>query len=243
VGVAKFLGGLLLLTAAFGQDRPLTQIHGEPEEVLVRAREKILAVAERLPRYTCVETISRDYFEVPAKDRGKMMSAQPAPACSVTLDHPATGLVRVGSDRLRLEVAVAGNREIESWPGASRFDSRRIDEIVKFGPTSTGSFGTYLIEVFENPGAKIEFSQEKSVAGRRVFEYQFHIPFEASHYKIKAAGEWRITASSGSLRLPLSQGTWGTSSSRPTSFRPTRRCARRRLRSPTNNCGSARRIF
>jgi hypothetical protein len=105
------------------------------------------------------------------------------------------------SDRLRLEVAIADNREIDSWPGATKFDSRRVDEIVGYGPTSTGSFGGYLVEVFENPGAKIEFSDEKMVAGQRIFEYRFQIPAAESHYYVRTGSGRLNTATSGSFEI------------------------------------------
>jgi hypothetical protein len=131
--VTKLIAVLATLTAALAQDLQ------ESETVLARAREKIVAVAHQLPRYTCLETINREYFQVPCRAiHGKVFSRYAAPSCSATLDHPAKDLTLAGSDRLRLEVAVADGREIESWPGATRFDSRGIDEIVKTGPTSTG---------------------------------------------------------------------------------------------------------
>jgi hypothetical protein len=115
--------------------------------------------------------------------------------------EPANNLTLASTDRLRLEVAVAGNREIQSWPGASSFDSRPIDQIIGSGPTSTGSFGTYLIEVFDNPGADIEFTREQTFNNQRVFEYRFHIPLKSSHYRVKVDDGWQNTASSGSFGI------------------------------------------
>jgi hypothetical protein len=186
----------LAVSAASGQNP------AESDAVLARAREKIVAVAHRLPRYTCLETIKRDYFIVPSSAiHGKVLSAYSAPSCSETLEHPANNLVPGSSDRLRLEVAIADNREIDSWPGATKFDSRHIDEIVGYGPTSTGSFGGYLAEVFENPGAKMEFVGEKMVEGKRVFEYRFQIPAAESHYYVRSGTGRLNTATSGSFEI------------------------------------------
>jgi hypothetical protein len=96
----------------------------------------------------------------------------------------------------RLDVAVAENREIESWPGASRY-SRRVDQIITTGPISTGAFGTYLVEVFENAGAKIENTRRD----RGLFEYRFRIPRESSHYSVRAGKGWLITGTGGSFTI------------------------------------------
>ncbi len=194
----KFILMLATATGAFAQST------SESEAALASAREKIGAVTRQLPRYTCLETINRNYYTpaTAAIQRSKVLSAYGAgPSCAATLDHPAGNLALASSDRLRLEVAIADNREIDSWPGATRFDSRHIDEIVGFGPTSTGAFGGYLVEVFENPGAKIEFVREKIAAGQRVFEYRFQIPAAPSHYYVRAASGRQSTATSGSFEI------------------------------------------
>jgi hypothetical protein len=78
----------------------------EPEPVLARAREKILNVTHRLPRYTCLETIHRDYFEAPKPRPHKHeLTANPAPSCALVLDHPLNNLLPEGWDRVRLDVA------------------------------------------------------------------------------------------------------------------------------------------
>ena len=120
-----------------------------------------------------------------------------SPSCAYAVEHPAKDLAATGWDRVRLEVAVAGGREIESWPGASRFDTRRMDEIVTTGPTSTGAFGTYLIEVFENSGAQVEFIGRSGP----LLEYRFRIPVGSSHYNIRAGKGWHTTASSGTFTI------------------------------------------
>jgi hypothetical protein len=72
-------------------------------------------------------------------------------------------------DRLRLDVAVSGGDridEIYSWAAASRFDSRSIFEMVSNGPISSGAFGTYLIDVFQNPAVRFSFIGRKGETAR-----------------------------------------------------------------------------
>lgn len=157
--MTKYVAVLATLTVASAQTVP------ESDAVLEHARQKILAVAHRLPRYTCLETINREYFASPSSGIDDQplsaYSANDTPRnCPATLHHPADERTVTASDRLRLEVTVDNQGEIESLPGATRFDSRRIDEMVTFGPISTGSFGGYLNGVFENSGTNIAFTRD-----------------------------------------------------------------------------------
>jgi len=100
----KFIFMLATATAtgAFAQNT------AESDTVLVSAREKISAVAHRLPRYTCLETINRNYYTPPTAgvQRNKVLSAYIAgPSRAATLAHPAGNPALASSDRLRLEVA------------------------------------------------------------------------------------------------------------------------------------------
>lgn len=86
----------------------------DPTEVLRRATEKALASAKETPNYTCVETVSRDYFEPAAVSLPR--------TCSVLQEqrrHPTRDLVlrMYSADRLRLDVTLAGIGEIYSWAG------------------------------------------------------------------------------------------------------------------------------
>jgi hypothetical protein len=100
-----------------------------------------------------------------------------------------------------VEVATSGRSEIHSWPGASRFDTCCFDQLIPFGPLSTGSFGTTLFEVFENPGAQIKLTARKADGHREVFEYSFLVPSNASHNYVKGSKGWRASAFSGSFDI------------------------------------------
>ncbi|HWE52614.1 MAG TPA: hypothetical protein VG273_22670 [Bryobacteraceae bacterium] len=198
---------MILLLASLSTASP--QNNPETDTVLAAARQKILAVTAQLRRYTCLETVDRQYFasSVAAPKPG-LTSPESCPAQTI-LTQPPDRAALASSDRLRLEVAVSDRHEIQSWPGASRFESRRLNEIVGFGPTSSGAFGTYLVEVFDNPGAAIEFVKEKTVEGRRVFEYRFQIPLERSHYGIRVNGDWQTTGTSGSFEIAAASADLG----------------------------------
>lgn len=175
----RFSAVLLLALAA-----PLHS--GTPEETLARALARLRAAAGNLTQYACVETVERQYFQ-PA-----------AGSCSAGMEAAA----RVEAvDRLRLEVTISDGREIYSWPGATRFDSRDVSEIVREGPIATGSFGAHLLAVFDNPRVEFRFAGERNEAGRRLLEYRFAVPLAASRYRVRSAGVSEAIAYEGSFLL------------------------------------------
>ncbi len=171
------------------------EMPAEAQRVLELATAKVLNTTRNLPRYTCQETIQREYLsplKVPRQDKNTCPAVQPR------------DLIKTAADRVRLEVAVAEGREINAWPGASQFDSRDIDSFVTSGPISTGAFGTLLRGVFDNPGARVTFAGEKTGEGRRVFRYTYTVPLAASHYQVRlVGGMWWNTPYSGEFEISV----------------------------------------
>lgn len=168
-----------------------------PDEVLAAAREKLDLMTRRLPKYACVETVERSYFR-------RANPALPRPDCDRIAGDKKRGRYKLKldfMDRVRLDVAAAEGQEIYSWAGASRFDSNDIGRIVGEGPTGTGAFGTYLIEVFDNEGAHFQYLGERPLDGRSFFEYRFQVPRDASHYRVRTREGWYITAFDGSFQI------------------------------------------
>jgi hypothetical protein len=181
----------------------------ESSALLARALEKLFGTNLRLLKYTCLETIERFYYSVPAQKMGTdVMTEPPQSACKQRESGKERRLILNAQDRLRMEVAVADNREIASWAAADRFDSRSIDDLVFTGATSTGEFGTTLVDIFENPGAQYTSLGKKTEGSRVVFEYAFDVPLSASRYFVKAGSVWReelhFMAGLTSIRRPPS---------------------------------------
>jgi len=184
----------MLLAAAL-----LAQTTRDPTAVLAQARARLLAMTRRLHLYSCTETVDRVYFEAAPE------AVRPTPNCG-QLDaalRAGTFPLRLEfTDRLRLEVAVEQGHEIRSWPGPGRFDPRRVDAFIEGpGAIGTGAFGTYLLDIFENPGAQFQFDGEQSAEGQPILAYFFHVPESASHYQSKAGATWQTTAYSGEFQL------------------------------------------
>jgi hypothetical protein len=143
---------------------------GSPQETLDRALARLRASTVTLSRYACIETVERQYFQ------------------------PQGGLE--ATDRLRLEVTLSAGREIYSWPGATRFDTRDVSDIIREGPIGTGSFGTHLLAIFDNPQTNFEFAG-KTAEGR--LEYRFSVPIEGSRYRIRSGGHSAPVSYQGSF--------------------------------------------
>ena len=168
----------------------------DPADVLRRAMQKALASAQEIPNYTCVENVTRDYYE-PAT---KMLPR----ACPVLLEQrhhptPEMALRLFSTDRLRLDVTLASQGELYSWSGASRFDDAGVDHVVRHGPVATGSFGGFLIAVFETDAKKFTFDGNIVVNGRIRMGYSFQVAPADSHFRVKIPNSWVIAGYSGTF--------------------------------------------
>src|SRR5579872_6201878 len=95
----------------------------DPVAVLMRLRDRIVDERARMPNHTCIETIVRDRYQ--------LRTGPSRASCDAILGRrKRTGLGSLPrldtTDRLRLDVGLARDREMYSWPGAERFSSREI---------------------------------------------------------------------------------------------------------------------
>jgi hypothetical protein len=185
---------ILVLLAA-----PVLCAQEKSSALLERARDKIVDSIRRLPKYTCTETVDRTYYLAGrARLNRRAMTEVPAYWC----DGTRSGYLNLDAkDRLRVEVAVVGEDEIHSWPGASAFDTRSLDQMIPFGPVSTGSFGTFLLDIFANRIAVIRFTGRKADGPQGAFDYSYSVPQKLSRYRVRATTGWEITGYSGTFEI------------------------------------------
>lgn len=155
-----------------------------PDEIIKRVTEQVVASAARIPSYTCVETIVREYYRPTAAILPR--------ACPVLIEQrqhptPDIALQLAMTDRLRLDVTMTGRGETFSWVGASRFDDRSIFQMVG-GPMVTGAFGGFLSVIFKQDVHKFTFERWTEVEGRRLMEYSFQVSRENSSYRVEIPG-------------------------------------------------------
>jgi hypothetical protein len=170
------------------------QTSHDPEEVLVQARDKILERTERLPNYTCVQTVNRTYLKV---DKPQF----PVPSCddlNAKRNKKAYTLKVEATDRLRLDVKVSGGTEIGAWAGSSHFEDGNVMKLIQ-GPFGTGPFGTFLDDIFTGPSVRFDFQGEEPLDGVKLYRYRFAVTRDASHYMVHAGSEWVYTGYDGDV--------------------------------------------
>ena len=191
---------LLLLACAIGLSAAAAY---DPTEVLTRAIQRAIERARTIPNYTCVETVTRVYFQPAAVSLPR--------DCPVLLEQrhhrtPDIFLNAYATDRLRLDVTMSSRGEIFSWPGASRFDDHDIDHVVRNGPMGTGSFGGFLTTIFTSDAKRFRFERSLSVNGRTTMEYSFQVAQPDSHYKVKLNEGWTYVPYSGTFQVDPESG-------------------------------------
>jgi hypothetical protein len=153
---------------------------GEVDEaaLLSQARAQVVANIQRLPKYTCLQTVHRSRFE-----------ANPSARVSSCGDLEGMAKVLVWTDRFKLDVTISQGAEIFSWAGARHFQSEDVQEIVGGGMTGTGDFGPFLMSIF---GGRAEYEYaglEPQGSGPALAAYRYHVPVSASHYQITLASD------------------------------------------------------
>jgi hypothetical protein len=162
----------------------------EAEELLKQARVKVLDNARRMPRYTCVETVSRTQYQPPD-----------SPSTCQTLVAmrrlmPTRGALML-RDRLRLDVAVVDGGEMFSWAGAGKFETHEIDKLVGGGASGSGEFGSFLAGVFGSAPEQIRYAGlSNSLA---LFEY--NVPVARSNYRYQVGSGGRTIAYRGTFSI------------------------------------------
>jgi len=152
----------------------------DPAALLAEARAKIVTSAGKLTKYTCVQTVHRSRFEV-------LTYGKPA-RCSYAAKGQAP-IVLAWTDQFKLDVTVAGGKEIFSWAGAREFQSGDTQEIVGDGLTGTGDFGPFLMDVFGPDAPAQRYLELERIAGRVFAVYGYQVPATSSRYQIKS-GAW-----------------------------------------------------
>jgi hypothetical protein len=170
---------------------------GNPAEVLNRITVKVVRREAALPNYTCVETVTRDYYDLKrpaATSCAALIANQPDPASGLPYQLTVT-------DRLRLDVTITPRGEIYSWVGASRFEENGVDRVVRDGPFGSGSFGAPLAIIFHQDAKTFRFTRYLLDQNRDLMEYSFEVSQENSRYRVKAGDTWVPAAYSGTVQV------------------------------------------
>lgn len=161
---------LLFLISAMQSDTPDSHA-----ELLARIRRHMAENLSSLPNYTCRETIERTAGQAGSRHFGLV-------------------------DRLRLEVAYVGGRELFAWPGASNFEDRPIEQMVGGGAAiGAGNFASHARAIFASNSPEFSWAGEQIRDGIRVARFDFRVPRQRSRYAIQTGARPVIVAYEGYL--------------------------------------------
>jgi len=145
-----------------------------PEILLQRIRDRMASHLSQLPNYTCHLVVER------------LMRR----ASSVSFER---------LDRLDLEVALVGNRELFSRAGEARFQEQEIHNIVPAGTIGNGAFGSYVETVLSGGGAAIRYIGQSKTDGHKTFRYDFDVPQAKSNFLVRHGTAQGIVGYKGSF--------------------------------------------
>jgi hypothetical protein len=141
-------------------------------ELLQRIRSKVAARLAQLPNYTCSEVIDR------------------------FIRRPSTGLQRM--DRVQLEVAFVGNRELFARPGGE-FQEGHASRLVNDGTISDGEYGSHIVSLFRTDHAEFRYAGMAKKEGHKTYRFDFRMPQEKSNFLLKHDAAEGIVGYKGSF--------------------------------------------
>jgi hypothetical protein len=150
---------------------------------LVGIRQRMHENQERIPNYTCLETITR--------------ARRPSAALVLNAKGRPNRFLR--QDVVRLEVAVVDGNEFFAWPGARNFAETEMSTFVRGGLIGNGMFSSFAHNIFDPSKTSYQFAGETKDTGRPLLRYNFQVSLLLSGYRLKTIrGEARV-AYSGSF--------------------------------------------
>ena len=102
-------------------------------------------------------------------------------------------------DRLELEVAIVGNKELFSRAGEARFEEEQIHKIVPAGTIGNGAFGSHIETVLSGDAAELKYIGPSKTDGHKTYRYDFSVTQEKSHFLVRHGSAEGIVAYKGSF--------------------------------------------
>ncbi len=148
---------------------------------LVKIKQRMAANLNNLPNYTCQAAIER--FRDPTK----------------------TGQwERV--DLHQVEVALVGEDEWFSRPGAGRLETRDLRDFIPTGLLSTGDYANHARSVFISQAPRFEYAGTEQAAGRDAVRFRYSVSLLNSGYRIRSGIQGAVVAFHGSFLADPSSG-------------------------------------
>ncbi|MBL8175877.1 MAG: hypothetical protein JNK48_14470 [Bryobacterales bacterium] len=149
---------------------------GLAPEALLLAKVKLRAAEnlERLPNYTCLETIERSRRLVSSR-RFELI------------------------DMLRLEVGLVNRKELFAWPGSGEFTDQEISDMVGHGAIGNGSFAIHARSLFLSGTPEFTYIGERNRDGRNTVRWDYRVPLLHSGYRLRVKPLEAIVGYRGSV--------------------------------------------
>lgn len=151
---------------------PVRAANVDGEALFARVKAHMTEHRAQLPNYTCQESVDR--------------------------------MLRTGSqwrylDRLELEVAFAGHQEVFSRPGSDRFGEQSVEEIAGGGTIGNGALGSHTDFIIFQDGIEFKYAGKSKKDGHHAVRYDFHVPIEQSHFRVRHNGAEGMAGYDGSI--------------------------------------------
>jgi hypothetical protein len=143
-------------------------------ELLARIRVHAIANLDRLPNYTCRETVDRSH--------------------RLSSTHKFQLL-----DTVRLEVALVDGKEMFGWPGARKFEDMDLRNFVSQGAIGNGNFALHARAVFHGQGVRFEYRAEASNGNQPWVRFAFQVPLARSGYSLRMGENKAVVGYHGSF--------------------------------------------
>jgi hypothetical protein len=174
--------GLCLLFTTLCQGAEITA-----QEAFNETQKQIARQLSAVANYTCVLTVDRTLY---------VDEKRHASACETSASDGEKPYMH---DRLRLDVAVSEGNEIFSWHGGRKFSSAGVNDLVKSGPISSGSFFGYLRNILFTPGVAI--SLNRNGTDQSTYKFDYYVPLKSSAYQIQGRNGSFIVPYHGSFTV------------------------------------------
>jgi hypothetical protein len=146
----------------------------DPDVVLQHIRAKMMEHFSQLRNYTCHVTVDRLIKRVGYN----------------TMER---------QDRVSLEAAFVGDRELFSRDGETRFEERSVSSMVAGGMISNNALGFHEDAVLSGDGAEFKYRGPCKKDGHKTYRYDFHIGEEKSHFLVRHNAAEAIVGYKGTI--------------------------------------------
>lgn len=145
-------------------------------DMLARIRVHAVANLNRMPNYTCTETVER--------------TRRPKSTHKFEL-----------LDTIRLEVALVDGKEMFAWPGSAKFEDVDLRHFVTDGAIGDGSFAMHARAVFAGQGTKFEYKGVGSTGDVAWVRFEYDVPLARSGYTLRNGEDKALVAYHGSFEV------------------------------------------